>query len=325
MYKHQRPIISIIVPIYNTGKYLEKCLESIINQSFTNFEVICIDDGSTDNSYDILTRYKEKYNNFKIIYQENQGVAIARNNGLKNANGDYIIFIDSDDFIINDYLEKLYNESVMTNADVVICNFYRYYEDTSISIPVMYKKNKGIYTSNEILKALIPDNLIHSYLWNKLWKRELFNNLSFPDIKYEDIAIMCHLFYKAKKISIINDSLYYYRIRKTSIVRSYSITTQNDYMKAYMYTRIFLKENKIYDEFKYSFRLLSIKVFLVMFFINIFLIKEYNNLNITKENFKEIYKFIRIADSNEFSISKEDINSLEVLHVPREYYNKSTE
>ena len=128
MYKHQRPIISIIVPVYNTGKYLEKCLESIISQSLTNFEVICIDDGSTDNSYDILTTYKEKYNNFKIIYQENQGVAIARNNGLKYANGDYIIFIDSDDFITNDYLEKLYNESIITNADVVICNFYRYYD-----------------------------------------------------------------------------------------------------------------------------------------------------------------------------------------------------
>ena len=323
MYTHQRPIISIIIPIYNTGKYLEKCLDSIVKQSFNDFEVICVDDGSTDNSYDILTEYKNKYNNFKIIHQYNQGVAVARNTGLKYVDGDYIIFIDSDDFIKNDYLEKLYNECIKTNADVVICNFYRYYDKLSTSIPVLYKKRRGIYSSDDILKSLIPDNLIHSYLWNKLWKKNLFDNMVFPNIKYEDIAIMCQLFYKANKISIIDDSLYYYRIRKTSIVRNYSITTQNDYMKAYFYTRIFLKENNIYNKFKSSFKLLSLKVFLVMFFINIFLIKEYNSFKILKNNFVKFYKFIRIANSNKFNITKEEINSLEILFVPNTYKKKA--
>lgn len=313
MCKHNKPLISIIIPIYNTSNYLEKCLESVVNQSFKNFEVICIDDGSTDGSYDILEKFKSKYDNIKVIYQKNQGVAVARNRGLNEVTGDYIIFIDSDDFIKPNYLEILYNESISSDADVVICSYYRYYETSKLSIPVFYKKSKGIYSSKEILKALIPDNLMHSYLWNKLWKRSLFDGIVFPEIKFEDIAIMCDLFYNAKKISIINDSLYYYRIRKTSIVRSYSISTQNDYVKSYGYIRLFLQNNKIYEEYKLYYKLLSIKVYIVMFFINIFLIKEYKNLSITLKNFVSFYEFIKKANDINFDLTKEEINLIEVL------------
>lgn len=313
MFKQAKPTISIILPVHNTSSYLEECLNSIHNQSFKNYELICVDDGSLDNSYEILKKYEKIITNCKVIHQSNQGVARARNEGLRNVNGDYIVFIDSDDFIEYNYLERLYNESCNTNADVVICNFYRYYDNSKLKLPVVYKKSSGIYSNYHILKSLIPDNLIHSYLWNKLWKKELFDNIEFPSIKYEDISIMCDLFYKAKKVSIISDRLYYYRIRKTSIVRNYSISTQNDYVKAYGFIRLFLKEKNIYDKFKFSFALLSIKVFFVMFFINIFLISEYKSLKITFENFDSFYNFISCANSSDYNYSMEQIMNLEVL------------
>lgn len=107
---------------------------------------------------------------------------------------------------------------------------------------MLYKFRRGVFDKHEILKGLIPDNLIHSYLWNKLWKREIFENYStFPNMKFEDFAVMSQLMYKADKIAVINDALYYYRIRKTSIVRSISLQTQNDYMKAYALIRLFYK------------------------------------------------------------------------------------
>lgn len=313
MFKQAKPTISIILPVHNTSSYLEECLNSIHNQSFKNYELICVDDGSLDNSYEILKKYEKIITNCKVIHQSNQGVASARNEGLRNVNGDYIVFIDSDDFIEYNYLERLYNESCNTNADVVICNFYRYYDNSKLKLPVVCKKSSGIYSNYHILKSLIPDNLIHSYLWNKLWKKELFYNIEFPSIKYEDISIMCDLFYKAKKVSIISDRLYYYRIRKTSIVRNYSISTQNDYVKAYGFIRLFLKEKNIYDKFKFSFALLSIKVFFVMLFINIFLISEYKSLKITFQNFSSFYNFISCANSSDYNYSMEQIMNLEVL------------
>ena len=326
MFKQKKPAISIILPVYNTSLYLEQCLNSIHNQSFKDYELICVDDGSSDDSIDILRKYKEIINNCKVIYQSNKGVAAARNVGLSKVSGDYIIFIDSDDYIAPNYLERLYNEICNTNADVVICNFYRYYENLKLRLPVVYKKKSGIYTSHDILKSLIPDNLIHSYLWNKIWKKELFDNLEFPNIKYEDISIMCDLFYKANKISIIDDTLYYYRIRKTSIVRNYSVSTQNDYVKAYGIIRLFLNEKDLYNKYKFSFKLLSIKVYLVMFFINIFLITEYKNLRVTFENFASCHKFILCANSINYSYSIETLMSLEVLQNPikSNTYEKST-
>lgn len=327
MFKQIKPIISIILPVYNTSPYLEQCLNSIHNQSFKDYELICIDDGSCDNSYEILKKYENIITNCTVISQDNQGVATARNVGLNNAKGDYIAFIDSDDYIDYNYLENLYNESCRCDADVVICNFYRYYDNSNINLPVIYKKSSGIYSNYDILKSLIPDNLIHSYLWNKLWKKNLFDDLKFPDIKYEDISIMCYLFYKAKKISIISDSLYYYRIRQTSIVRNYSISTQNDYVKAYGIIRLFLKEKNLYKDYKLSFSLLSIKVYLVMFFINIFLIKEYKNFRITFENFVSFSKFISHANSSNYNYSFEQLMNLQVLQssIVSNINKKSTE
>ncbi|MEG0051098.1 MAG: glycosyltransferase [Terrisporobacter sp.] len=325
MYKKQKPIISIIVPVFNTSTYLNQCLESIVNQSFQNFEVICIDDGSTDNSFEILKEFEMNHDNFKAISQKNKGVAFTRNAALNLAQGEYIAFVDSDDYIKPNYLERLYKESITNNADVVICNHYRYFESSRLSLPIIYKKSKGIYNSKDILQGLIPDNLIHSYLWNKLWKKELFNNVSFPIMKFEDIAIMCDLIYNSKKIAVINDALYYYRIRKTSIVRSYSINTQNDYIKAYGYIRLFLENNNIYRPYKFYFKLLSIKVMLVMFFVNIFLYNEYKNCIRVMKNISSCFNFIKECNLNYFNYTKSDLEELNILQPSQIIHNKYNE
>ena len=121
------PKISVIVPVYNTSTYLRRCLDSILEQDFTSYEVICVNDGSTDNSLEILREYEKKSEKIKVINQVNNGVAKTRNTALKHAKGDYLAFLDSDDFVRENYLSRLYDAAIDTRSDIVICNFYRYY------------------------------------------------------------------------------------------------------------------------------------------------------------------------------------------------------
>lgn len=321
MDKQKYPKISIIIPVYNTGIYLKKCLDSIINQTFQDFEVIIINDGSSDNSMDILNEYSLRYDKFKIYSQDNSGVAITRNFALSLIKGEYIIFIDSDDFVEANFLDTLYNEAIDKKCDIVMCSYYRYFENINLSLPIIYKKRKGIFTSDEILKALIPDNLIHSYLWNKLWRKEIFDNFQFPDMKFEDLAIMCILLHRGNKISIINDKLYYYRIRSTSIVRNYSVSTQNDYIKAFGLIRLFLDDINSYDRYKFYFKLLAIKVSIVMFFANIFLLKEYKNFKLMFKNIKNSFSFISKCKLDNINFTKEELLSYSILEFP--YCKKS--
>lgn len=308
------PKISVIIPVYNTSIYLRQCLDSVLNQDFEDYEVICVNDGSTDNSLDILREYEEKSSKIKVINQINSGVAKTRNTGLKNASGDFLAFLDSDDFIKENYLSKLYNTAINTGSDIVICNFYRYYEQINLAKPVFYKFRRGQFDKYKILKGLIPDNLIHSYLWNKLWKREIFeNHNAFPNMKFEDLAIMPELIYKADKITVINDALYYYRIRKTSIVRSISLQTQNDYMKAYGLIRLFLEENKEYNTFKRQYSYLSLKVYLVMMAVNMMIFKEQPSLRLLAQNIASTKLFIKSCQADDFKMTKEDILNYNVL------------
>ena len=311
----KNPKISVIVPVYNTSKYLYRCLDSVLDQDFDeDYEVICVNDGSTDDSLKILREYEKKYSKIKIVDKVNSGVAITRNTGLKNTKGDFIAFLDSDDFITRNYLSKLYDTALKTNSDVVICNFYKYYEKINFAKPIFYKFRSGEFDKYQILKGLIPDNLIHSYLWNKLWKREIFDDLNvFPNIKFEDLAILTKLIYKAEKITVINDALYYYRIRENSIVRNISLPTQNDYMKAYGFIRLFLKENNLYSRFKRQYFYLSVKTYIVMLAVIFMLFKEHPSLKLLFRNIYTTKTFMKLCISNDFNLTKEDILNHNVL------------
>ena len=203
--------VSIIVPVYNMENYLKKCMDSLVNQTLKDIEIIVVNDGSTDNSLNILKEYEKEYPKLiKIIDQENGGISVARNNGIEIATGKYIGFVDSDDFVKIDMFEKLYKKIEETKSDIVVCDYEEYY------------MNSENYKYIEVIKNIKCDNLyndpsiinnIDYAPWNKLYKRELFKNIRFPKkVKYEDLSTILKTFLLANKISTIKESLYLYRI-----------------------------------------------------------------------------------------------------------------
>lgn len=214
--------ISVLVPVYNSEKYLVKCIGSILNQTYKNIELIIINDGSNDKSYDIIEEYKNKDSRIIVIHTENKGVSHARNVALDNAKGNFITFVDSDDYIDEDYLDILYKTLKKENADISTCNCRFIEEDTNKS----YTKNFGIdkvliMDSEKAVENLFYYNYIRHSPWGKLYKKELFNNLKYIENKnYEDLELTYKIFLQAKKIVYIPNSKYNYLLRKGSIIHS---------------------------------------------------------------------------------------------------------
>lgn len=220
------PKISVIVPIFNVEKYLNQCLDSIIAQTFTDWECILIDDDSPDNSGKICDEYAEKDSRFIVIHQENAGSAEARNVGLKNAKGEYIICVDSDDWIEKNYLEELYNVAFENGADVVGCNLIREYPRKSVAIKILMPE-----TTKECISSLLTGTL-QGYLHVKLIKKNLLieNNISF--IKginmCEDLIFSVKVFYFAEKIFKVDTGLYHYRYNPVSISNTFGESRARD-------------------------------------------------------------------------------------------------
>lgn len=200
--------LSIIIPVYNNEKLILKCLDSIIGQKTKyHFEVIYIDDGSRDNTLSILKKYESKHSFIKVISQENGGIASARNTGINEATGKYIAFIDSDDFIKENYIETLLNKAYKTNSDIVKCNYIEYSIDKQEIIktgPIQTEKDYKEPLKNDILKY-------KGYPWGGVMKRNLWNDVRFPSgFWYEDMVIRMIIMRKAKSFSYIDKPLYYY-------------------------------------------------------------------------------------------------------------------
>lgn len=220
-------MISIIIPIYNVEVYLDRCLRSVQSQTYTNFEVIMVDDGSTDRSADIAILYAESDARFKYIKQSNSGQGSARNTGLKNALGDYYCFVDSDDYIHPNYLSKLFNAITETNSDISVCSVERVFDNGRIIDYTITNQDKASIIT-DINKYLISASFS---VWNKLFKSYLFEDLLFPEgIKYEDFALMPRVYERASKIVTIEDKLYYYYYRQNSTTTGQKIN--EDILKA---------------------------------------------------------------------------------------------
>lgn len=214
------PLISIIIPVYNTEKYITRCLNSIKSQTFTNYECICIDDGSKDNSGKICDEYAKNDSRFITIHKGNGGVSSARNLGINNAKGDFITFIDSDDWIENDYCEHLYNVTVEKNADITFCSLI--YERKKER-----KKEANIYipSSDEDLFRLMCTGKLFCGSVCKLIKKSLFTdyNISFSNgiIWSEDKLLFSKLFYHTNKIAFTDKCLYHYdRTSESSVTNN---------------------------------------------------------------------------------------------------------
>lgn len=214
-------IISVIVPIYNVEKYLIRCISSIMEQTYQELEIILVDDGSPDNCGQICDEYATKDNRIKVIHKKNGGLSSARNAGLDIATGQYISFIDSDDYIEIDMYEKMFNYLNKHEADIVICEVNDVDEENNIlDKKVIYtSKEPEVMNSTEVMRRYLMGEWTAS--WDKLYKRDLFNKIRFPEGKInEDVAIMLHVFEQTETVVYIKDTLYNYRQRANSITTS---------------------------------------------------------------------------------------------------------
>ncbi len=208
--------ISIIVPVYKTEIYLRKCIESILAQTYTNLEIILVDDGSPDKCGEICDEFKEKDDRIKVIHKSNGGVSSARNAGLSMVSGEWIGWVDSDDVIEPDMFEQLYNNAMENSADISVCSRIECYKNKQV---FRGWDKLQVLDTNEALGLLFENDRMQNFLWDKLWRKELFEDVVFPEGRtYEDIAIMHRLFLRAKSVVVIPQALYYYVQHEGSIV-----------------------------------------------------------------------------------------------------------
>lgn len=221
-------LISIIVPIYNTEKYLRDCLNSIINQSYENLDIILINDGSTDSSKEICEEYVNKDKRIRLINQENMGAAMAKNTGLDLIKGDLFTIIDSDDILYHNNLEILYKNMINMDVDIIEGNFTTTLDKFNNELNIKNSidmKNIKVFNTEKALEELIISRKFHQTPWNKLYKAELLKDIRFPDGKYIDDEYWTYkLFLNAKRISSLDLITYYYRQHESSTMgKSYSV------------------------------------------------------------------------------------------------------
>ena len=222
--KDNLPLVSVIVPVYNVERYLEKCVDSILSQTYKNIELILVDDGSTDKSSAICDEYEKRDPRVKVRHKQNGGQADARNQGIGMATGEYIGFIDSDDSAHPEMYEKLYRALSEQGADLCLCD-YKYVDDNGADY---YRKNpitRGTFTGTEIMAKLQePAPSVYITPVNRLYKREIFDGLEFPVGKINEDAGIAYLVYdRAEKVVTIEDKLYYYLQRRGSTMHTRSV------------------------------------------------------------------------------------------------------
>lgn len=245
-----KPKISIIVPVYNMEKYLDKCLNSLVNQTLKDIEIILVNDGSTDNSVQIINKYLKKDKRILVLSQKNAGQASARNLGIKNSNGIFVMFVDSDDYVDFGICEKLYNKSVLDNSDIVVCDYNVVDENYNI-------------LGNNIKREFVADcnkNFIvnQSGPCFKIVKLDILKNnkLYFPTIRaYEDIAVVPAWGLFASKISYVNEKLYYYLVRNGSTMNQtrYNEKLAHIFIALENLKKYFNSDNKYNEEIEWIY------------------------------------------------------------------------
>lgn len=282
--------ISIIIPVYNVMNYLERCVNSVINQTYKELEIILVNDGSNDDSGKLCDKFAEKDNRIKVIHKKNGGLADARNTGMKIATGRYIAFLDSDDWVDLDYYEVLHDNMIETNSDISIIGFL-WVKDSKFDKPAFYLEDQ-IFNSDEAIRELAKDELLTSHAWNKLFRKEVLENIEFPYGKtYEDIFIMHKIFSNAKKISIISDFKHYYYMHNNSITHTPTAKYLLDEFKAFKSRYDDLKE--MYPDIKDTMAKSICNVIIKIYYTYPLSSSEKNKY---KEELDEIEEFIKDKD-----------------------------
>lgn len=215
----KQPLISMIIPVYNIENYVSRCVESAINQSYENLEILLIDDGSEDASGEICDRYGEKCSKIRVIHKENGGLSEARNVGIETARGEYIVFLDGDDFITKKYVANLFNAIEQVSCDLAISMFMNVVDGQKIELNTAgVLENLRVASSEDCLKSLLYQRGIETSAPGKIYKRELLGELRFPVGKlYEDVMFTVQMIARSSRIAIIDNVDYMYYQRRGSI------------------------------------------------------------------------------------------------------------
>lgn len=242
--------ISVIVPVYNVENYLSKCIETLTAQTYSNIEILLVDDGSTDSSGQICDEYAVKDNRIMVIHKENGGLSSARNAGMPKASGEYIAFVDSDDFVSEDYIESLLEACENNGAKVAACGYIEYYSPEK-QIVCCGEKPYTLTGEDAVKDIFTMKNDIHVVAWNKLYARELFvqNEITYPEGKiHEDVFTTYKLCARASTVAYVNKPCYYYVQRKGSIMGQNFSPKRLQLLEAVESVEPFVKENSpVYD------------------------------------------------------------------------------
>lgn len=251
--------VSVIVPVYNVEAYLEKCLDSLANQTLKDIEVIVVNDESPDNSQKIIDKYTQKYPHIHGYTKKNGGVSDARNFGIERASGDYIAFVDGDDYVSYNMYELMYNKAISGNFDVVVCNLnYVYDENTKIEVSSKIEKD----TTN-IKKTYVN---MYPCVWNKIYKKKLFSNdIRFKKgVWFEDVDFLYKLFPYVKSIGVVNKALNQYVQRPGSITKTFDKRLYN-YIDNFNELIDFYKERNLYQDYQKELEYCYVRYLLATF------------------------------------------------------------
>lgn len=308
----QRPLVSLIIPVYNVKNYLRKALSSVQRQTLKNIEVIIVNDGSTDGSLNIINEFAEKNDNFIVIDQENRGLSDARNTGLNISKGKYIAFMDSDDYIEPKFLETLYNAAIKNDADIVCCNFNFYFPEKNLKIFMPITSIPGTFSNTKALKKLILDCGVRYFAWNKMTRRSLFfdNNIRFYNMYFEDIATSPRLFYHANKIVLLGKALYNYTNRKSSILNTVNVDKIIDFIRSLGVMRNFFENQGDYEKYKNRIWVYSQRVKLVSYYYILQMHSEASNMEGFLDNITAATKSIDYFAGDDFIPCSQEIPNI---------------
>jgi len=298
--------ISVIAPVYNVEPYIRKALDSIINQTYKNLEIILVDDGSPDNCGKICDEYALKDNRIKVLHIKNGGPAVARNAGLDIATGDFIGFIDPDDYFELDMYETLYNAITKTNAGLVVCNWYEGYENN-------WKKNtdfpdKEILTSNEAFEAFYN----HMFVWNKLYRKEVVGNLRQIETYAQDVYYTLNTFKRIEKVVCINKCLCYYRMNPTS--RQHTKKFKKNFLEFLKVSDMEMEYAQEKGLFDLKNKLYKFRLYIVTKWLSFIIVEEKPDIESAKALLKDLKK-------NKFSLFKTKMSLKAKLFIIACFFN----
>lgn len=239
------PLITVVLPIYNVAKWLDTCIQSIVEQTYRNLQIILVDDGSTDESPTICERWAAKDSRINVVHQRNAGLSAARNTGLRLRKGEYICFVDSDDYVEHDYVKRMLDTAHAEQADMVVCNVRK--EDENGDTPAEEADpsfETKTLTSRQYMIYAIQSSWKHIVAWNKLYRSEIWNNLTYPVGKiHEDEFVFAQLVVRCHRVACIDDVLYHYVQRDGSIMNKNCSIRNLDKIEALCQRLLFLDEN----------------------------------------------------------------------------------